>query len=103
MRQYVRQEHCMPGKGNHRGGISLFELTGQRRVYWAPTDDPMATETAMIDWFVERTGRLPYANKVRGMRARQRTTGTASSDRRPTPIAGWALGQLLAGLKRVIS
>jgi hypothetical protein len=36
-----------------------------RRVYWATCREPRAVERAMIAAFVERYGRLPFANRAR--------------------------------------
>jgi hypothetical protein len=62
LRQYSRQTF---DKGNHRGGVRVLHVPEElRRVWWATCPEPRNVERAMLAAFVERVGRLPFANRT---------------------------------------
>lgn len=60
--------HKYGKKSPHRGGQAVLLLEPKPLVFWAPTEDAAGAERDMIEAFLRRTGRLPFANRRRGTR-----------------------------------
>ena len=54
----------------HQGGRYLWQLAEHKRlrIAWRRDDDPIDSETSLLAEFERTTGRLPFANLVRGTR-----------------------------------
>jgi hypothetical protein len=50
--------------------LHLLTLPGERRVYWAATDNFRIAEHLMLEAFAAARGRLPIANKIGAIRER---------------------------------
>ena len=61
--------HCM-GKttkqGPHKGGELLWQLSGYEdfELGYLPTEEPESEERRLINIFLEKTGKLPFANRI---------------------------------------
>jgi len=63
--QFYRHKHG--AKSPHRGGQDvLLLLPAPLTVYWAATDQATACERQLLNFFRERTGALPWANRKGG-------------------------------------
>src|SRR5947209_4198782 len=73
--QFYRHKHG--AKSPHRGGQAVKLLTCDLWVYWSPCDKPLHVEHIMLDAFIRRTGKLPFANRKKGHKIKIPLTQTA--------------------------
>jgi len=62
--QFYRHKHG--AKSPHRGGQAVKLLRCDLWVYWSPCANPRGCERIMLDAFIKRTGKLPFANRMMG-------------------------------------
>jgi len=71
LNEFIR--HSQGKTKNHREGEILWQLRGYENfeIGYLPTDNPEQEESRLLDLFSSKTGKLPFANRIRA-RSRER-------------------------------
>jgi hypothetical protein len=69
--------HVYGRKSPDRGGQAVKLLQSRLWLHWSPAPDPRRAEAAMLNFFCQRTGSLPFANRL--------TPGSASPSQGEVP------------------